>query len=191
MPVMPVILTTNRLLSWLAGFFCAYWAAGFIAEPLLFSAVISACVFVGGIMVAVRAVPDAFHIVRRDQLGPGELAVIAVALLSTGAVWSGAGNVLYAYNDRPPEWIGPLFSFGRAAMAMGFFVLFLSPETTRQGIKWPRWYILLTASILILVIGILIGIAVRPGGELTVGESTLPSRTAAFHTVAVSCTAAR
>lgn len=160
---MPVILSTNRLLTWAVGLFAAYWAIGFVSDHLWYSVVVSACLFVGGVMVAARAVPDAIQIIRRDALGPGELAVIALALLSVGAVWSGAGNMIYAYNGRPQSWIGPLLAFGRAMMAVGFFMFFLSPDATRQGVKWPRWYVLIGAGLVIAVISFLIGYTVSSG----------------------------
>lgn len=154
---MAIQLSTHRILSWGAGLFAAYWAFGFISDPLWYSVVVSACLFVGGIMVSARAVPDALAIARKDQVGPGELAVIALALIATGAVWSGAFAIAYAHYERPQEWIGPVSAFGRAMIAFGFFVLFLSPEATRQGIRWPRWYILLTAGIIIAVVAFLMG----------------------------------
>lgn len=158
---MPIQLSANRLLSWALGLFAAYWSCGFLSDSLWYSVVVSACLLVGGIMVSARAVPDAVAIVRKDEIGPGELAVIALALLATGAVWSGAFNMAYAYYDRPESWIGPLSSFGRSMMALGFFVFFLSPDATRQGVKWPRWYILLAASVVIAVVSFMIGYTVR------------------------------
>lgn len=160
---MPVILSTNRLLTWAVGLFAAYWAAGFVSDPLWFSVVVSACFFVGGLVVSVRAVPDAIGIIKRDALGPGELAVIAIALLSLGAVWTGAFNMFYYHYGRPVSWIGPISSFGRAMIGTGFFILFLSPDATRQGIRWPRWYMLLAAGMIIAVVSFLIGYTMSRG----------------------------
>ncbi|CAM5659346.1 hypothetical protein MAUB1S_11484 [Mycolicibacterium aubagnense] len=158
---MPVQLSTYRLLSWLIGLLATYWAVGVLVDSLWYSVVVSACLLVGGAMVAARAVPDAVSIIRRDDIGPGELAVIALALLSVGAVWSGAFNMIYAYHGRPMSWIGATSSFGRAMIAVGFFMFFLSPEATRQGVKWPRWYILLAAAIFIAAVAFIIGYTIR------------------------------
>lgn len=154
---MAIQLSTHRMVSWALGLFAAYWSFGFLSDPLWYSVVVSACLFVGGIMVSARAIPDALTVIKKDQVGPGELAVIALALIATGAVWSGAFAIAYAHYGRPVTWVGPISAFGRAMIALGFFVLFLSPEATRQGIKWPRWYILLTAGIIIAVIAFLMG----------------------------------
>lgn len=157
---MPIVLSANRLLAWSVGIIAAYWAIGFLVDGLWYSVVVSACLFVSGIMVAARAVPDAVRIIRDDQVGPGELAVIGLALLSTGAVWSGAANMIYAAYGRQHDWIGPTLSFGRAMMAFGFFIFFLSPETTRQGVKWPRWYILLSAVLIVGVVSFVAGVTI-------------------------------
>jgi len=162
---MPVHLSSHRLLSWVLGLTAAYWMIGLLSDHLWYSVVISACLFVGGVFVAARAVPDAVSIVKNDEIGPGELAVIALALMSAGAVWAGAFNVVYAYYGRPLSWIGPLSSFGRAMTAAGFFTVFLSPEATRQGVVWPRWYILLAAAAVIAVVSFLIGYTVSGGDE--------------------------
>lgn len=150
-------LTTHRLLSWALSLFVAYFAVGFLVDPLWYSVVISAFLLVGGVFVAARSVPEAIDLIRKDEVGPGELAVIALALISTGAVWSGAFNMIYAWYDRPEHWIGSVSSFGRAMIAVGFYVLFLSPDATDQGIRWPKWYLLLAAAIVIAVVSFLIG----------------------------------
>lgn len=173
---MPVILSTNRLLTWAAGIFASYWALGFILESLLFSTIVSATLFVSGFMVSVRAVPDAVQIIKRDQLGAGELAVIGLALIATGAVVSGLGNALYAYHGRPEAWIGPMLAFGRGMIATGFFVLFLSPDTTNEGVKWPRWYWLFSGAVVIFVIAFIIGYTFRPASELGVPLTGAMSR---------------
>lgn len=158
---MPFQLSTNRLLSWGMGLFCLYWVTGYTFESLWYSVLISACLLVGSIMVAGRAVPDAISIVKQDQIGPGELAVIALALLSIGGIWSGVFNITYSYYGRPHEWIGPVSSFGRAMIAVALFVLFLSPDATRQGIKWPHWYILLGAAVFIATLAFLLGYMIK------------------------------
>lgn len=154
---MALQLSANRLLSWAMGITAAYWSIGFLANPLWYSVVISACLFVGGVMVFARVVPEAISIVRKDEIGSGELSVIALALISTGAVWSGGFNILYAHCGRPEEWIGPISSAGRAMIAVGFFVLFLSPDTTRGRIAWPRWYVLLSFGIMIATVAFILG----------------------------------
>lgn len=161
MPVSP--LDTNRLLSWALGLFTAYFATGFLVDPLWYSVVISAFLLVGGVFVAARSVPEAVDLIRKDKVGSGELAVIALALISTGAVWSGAFNMIYAWYGRPEQWIGTISSFGRAMIAVGFYVLFLSPDATHQGVRWPRWYILLAAAAVIAVVSFLIGYTLRDG----------------------------
>lgn len=165
MPVKP--LDTNRLLSWALGLFVAYFAIGMLTDPLWYSVVISAFLLVGGVFVAARSVPEAIDLVRKDEVGPGELAVIALALISTGAVWSGAFNMVYTWYGRPESWIGPISSFGRALVAAGFIVLFLSPDATKQGIRWPRWYVLLAAACVIAVVSFLIGFTLNLGPDKT------------------------
>lgn len=154
---MPIQLSTNRLLSWILGIFTAYWVFGLLADPVWYSVVVSACLLVSGVMCAARAIPEAVVLIRRDQIGAGELAVLALALISSGAVWTGSFNILYSMYDRPESWIGPMSAFGRAMIASGFVVLFLSPEATRQGVRWPRWYIMLSAAVVIAVVAFLIG----------------------------------
>jgi hypothetical protein len=163
---MQVILSTNRLLVWGAALFAIYFAVGALVDGVWYSVVVSACLFVSGIMVAARAVPDAVQIVKNDQVGPGELAVIGLALLSVGAVWSGGGNMVYAAYGRPDGWIGSTLSLGRAMMALGFFTFFLSPEATSQGVRWPRWYVLLSAAIIVACVSFLAGLMFSSDHEL-------------------------
>jgi len=160
---MPTVLSSNRLLSWALFLFSAYWLFGFLSDHMWYSVVVSSCLFVGGIFVSARAIPEALGIIKKDEIGPGNLAVIALALMSAGAVWTGAFNILYSYWGRPLHWIGPISSFGRAMIAAGFFTVFLSPEATRDGVRWPRWYILLAAGAVIAVVSFLIGYTVSMG----------------------------
>jgi hypothetical protein len=143
------------------GLFIAYWAFGFLTEPLWFSVWISACLLVGGIVLATRTVPEAVSIIKRDDLGPGELSVIGLALIATGAVYSGIFNMAFSWFERPVSWIGPFSSFGRAMIVAGFFTLFLSPDATNQGIKWPRWYLLLFAGVVIAAVAFMIGYTIN------------------------------
>jgi hypothetical protein len=152
-----IALRSNQLLMWSVGLFVGYWAFGLLMPGVWFSAFISACLLVGGAILAATALPDAVAIIRRGEIGPGELAVIAIAVLATGSIYSGTFSIAWALSGNPIEWIGPVSAFGRAMMAGGFVLLFLSPDATRKGIRPPRWYVVLIGALLIALIAFLLG----------------------------------
>ncbi|HEV7415887.1 MAG TPA: hypothetical protein VGN98_07005, partial [Tianweitania sediminis] len=114
-----IALRSNQLLMWSVGIFVGYWAFGLLMPGVWFSAFISACLLVGGAVLAATSVPDAIAIIRRGDIGPGELAVIAIAVLSSGSIYSGTFSIAWALAGNPINWIGPFSAFGRAMMACG------------------------------------------------------------------------
>jgi hypothetical protein len=67
-----------------------------------------------------------------------------------GLAWSFAG--------RPESWIGPISSYGRAMTGVCMFLMFLSPEATRKGIKPPRLWVVVVAVILVALVAFLFGV---------------------------------
>ena len=152
----------NRLLMWIVGLNVGYWSFGAVAAiaeggGIWWSAFVSACLLVSGSLLASTVLPDAFRVARKGQVGSGEMAVIAIALMSGGLMWAGAFSIVYSYYGRPESWIGPLSSYGRAAVSVGMFLMFLAPAATRRGLRAPRWWAIVAGVVLIAIMGFVFG----------------------------------
>lgn len=162
----------NSLTVWVVSLLLIYWTSGFVVDyfngGLWWSAFISACLLVSGGLLASTVLPDAIRVVRKGRVGPGETAVIGIALISGGLMYSGLFSLLWTtYGQRSEAWIGPVSSFGRACGALGMVLLFLAPEATRRGIRPPRWWVMLIGIILVALIGFLFGLTFKTEFPMT------------------------
>lgn len=149
---------TNPLLMWSIGVIVGYWAFGLLLPGPWLSAVVSACLLVIGATVMGTSVQAAAKVIREGEVGPGELAVIGVFVLASGSFYSGGFGVLWSLANNPPSWTGTVYSsFGRAMMVVGFSLVFLSPDATREGIRAPRWYVLAIAIVTVAAIAFFLG----------------------------------
>lgn len=160
-----IFRTENQLMLWVIGLHVFYWSVGFCAYTfgggIWWSSVVSAFLLVSGGMLASTVLPDAWGVVRKGEVGAGETAVIGISLISGGLMWSGLFSLIWTSYGRPDTWIGPISSFGRACGALGMILLFLAPEATRQGIRPPKWWVILIGVALVALIGFLFGISFK------------------------------
>lgn len=111
--------------------------------------------------------PDSYYIVfhgDRSRMEPGaHLAVYGTACLAFGSIWIGCYTLLYYWYDQPETWRGSAWglSFGRMWIAAGFWLLWLSPSISKQGIKTPS--ILWSAAALVIALLAAYHIGVRVG----------------------------
>jgi hypothetical protein len=157
-------LKTNRLLLWLIGLHAAFFALGWFPDGIWLSAFCSGFLVISGSMLASTALPDAYTIVRRGEIGAGELAVLSIAGMAFGLTYSGVFGLAWSFAGRPDSWIGPISSYGRAMTGVCMFLMFLSPEATRKGIKPPRLWVVLLAVILVALVAFLFGVNFRDDG---------------------------
>ncbi len=164
-------MRAHRLFTFGAGLFCAYWGIGYLADPYWFSSVASGYLLIMSVLVGWRVVPEAIDIVRRDEIAPGEMAVIALALIAMGGVYTGLFNVLFyivqAYWGRPESWIGAPSSFGRALIGVGFLLFALAPDIHQNKVDLPRWYWLFGVALLGAGISFMTGYYMNSAPEYT------------------------
>lgn len=171
-----ISLKSNQLLLWFVGLNAAYWTFGWFPDGIWLSAFFSGFLVVSGSMLASTSVPEAFAIMKKGEIGAGELAVVSIAGISFGLTYTGIFGLLFYYAGRPDAWIGPFSSYGRAWVDACMFLLFLSPEATRQGIKRPQWWVVVLAVILIALMAFLFGLNFQADRSLvsTVDMTSIP-----------------
>ena len=134
-------IVSNRLLSGSLLALALYWAIGFVAPTPYLSSTSSLMLFLCGLMVFVRYAPTAFEVVVKGRRGdtPGShLAVYGMTFISAGSCYIGAFGLLWVGMGQPNDWLGTAYSgFGRAVMAAGFWMAFVSPDASTRDVKVP------------------------------------------------------
>jgi hypothetical protein len=139
-----VRLAKNRLSQGLMLALAGYVLLSLLVPPIWFSAFMGACLLVFGAVVFLSYAPDAWGIMRSadERISGAHLAVIGVAAIGLGFMYSGAFRIAWASAGQPREWIGTWFSnFASATQAAGLVLLAVSPEVSKEGIRPPKWYI--------------------------------------------------
>lgn len=150
---------TNKILIGFVALNAIYFSFGFFPDGVWLTGFVSACLVVAGSMLAAASLPDAIDIVKKGEIGPGELAVLAISTIALGLTYSGVFSVAWNFAGRPEAWIGPASSYGRAMASVGLFLLFLSPGATRAGIRPPRWWTIVLGILMIALLAFLFGIS--------------------------------
>lgn len=152
-------MTSNRLLVGAVAFVLGY--IGFALTPFwsgYVNAVISGILLVMGLLVIASWGRDAYQVIRSGVVEGPQLALLGVTIVAAGSVYSGAFGLAWAMAQEPTSWLGTPFSaFGRYTMSIGFGLLFLSPETSDDRIRAPRWWYLVGLMILVAVIAFTLG----------------------------------
>lgn len=172
-------LKSNPLLLWFVALNATYWSFGWFPDGIWLSAFISGFLVIAGSMLGSTAVPDAYAIIKRGELGAGELAILSIASIALGLTYSGVFGLAWSFAGRPDSWIGPISSYGRAMTGVGMFLMFLSPEATRTGIKPPRWWVVLLVIVLVALVAFLFGVNFSADGTSlsSFDTSSIPRKT--------------
>lgn len=155
-------LQGNPLVMWAIGLTVGYWSFGFLVDKVLangimWSAFVSACLLVFGSVLLVTIIKDFFIIMREGIIDDGRVATIGLSLISMGFVWSGLFGLAWNFYSRPDDWIGIWSSFGRSMSALGVLLVFYAPEAARDRIRPPNWWLILITIIFMLMVGVLFG----------------------------------
>lgn len=144
----------------------AYWALALVVPGLYMSNFGSIAIFSFGLITFAKYLPDTYDILAhgmRSKAEPGaHLAVVGTCLLAFGAIYIGAFNLLYQWLEKPDGWAGTAFSgFGRVCIAIGFCLMYLSPNFSKRGVNIPSaiWTMLAIAMALLAAyhVGVRVG----------------------------------
>ena len=152
-------IRANKILLGFVALNAAYFSFGFFPSGIWLTSFVSACLVVSGAMLAAASLPDAIDIAKKGEIGPGELAVVAIFTIALGLTYSGVFSVLWNFSGRPHSWIGPFSAYGRAMSGVGLLLMFLSPEATRQGIRPPKWWVMLIGILMVAFLAFVFGIS--------------------------------
>lgn len=113
-------------------------------------------------LIAFIWTPDAVRVVREGKIDPARAALIGVTMVGGGASWLGLHSIIYNALGRPEWMVGyPFYAFGQLVMAFGFFLLCVNPERRAPLFYTPRTWVLVLFSIMLVLIGFMIGFAVN------------------------------
>lgn len=165
------VLKSNPLLWAAIALVAFYWMASpFIPNPYL-SSLFSLLLIISAALTFMQYAWQAVKILvykdrSRDEYGRGKgshLAILGIFLFSFGSVFSGFYGLWWNFNGQPIEWIGSAASqFGRGCHVLGFCLMQVSPEITKEGFAFKaRWWIIATGSAILIAIGFYFGMQVK------------------------------
>jgi hypothetical protein len=141
-----------------------YWLLGAVTpNPYVFTGASLLVVLTSGVVLW-RYGPTAWDILWNQRRSPAEggggshYAIYGITLVALGAFYSGMFGLLWSWYETPQSWTGTATSgFGRALMAAGFVLNYISPDASRGVSKLPSLFWLATFSFVLIVIGFVVG----------------------------------
>jgi len=142
----------------------AFWLLGAVLPKPMLSSAASLLILLCGGFVLFRYAPAAYQILfegRRSER-PGEegshYAIYGITLLAAGAVYQGLFGLFWIYMEQPQEILGgALSSAGRAMMALGFWLMFISPAESGPKPRLPNTIWLVVLIFLAIVLAFFLG----------------------------------
>jgi hypothetical protein len=137
------VRTEDRGLLWIGLVIAGtYLAASCVLPGVYIVNLSSISIAAFGALTLWKYISDAYAIVvhgDRSRASPGaHLAVLGTALMAFGAVYIGAYSLLFYWLGQPENWRGTAWGgIGRMCIAGGFWLMYLSPDVSRQGVKLP------------------------------------------------------
>jgi hypothetical protein len=130
----------NRLLLNGLLLFAFYWlVAPLVPKPYVSSAMSLLSLSAGTLMFS-RYAEQTWQILwhrERSEAG-SHYAILGASLVSLGVVYSGIYSLLWIYFGQPDDWTASATSsFGRGLVAVGFFLMAISPDTDNVGAGYP------------------------------------------------------
>jgi hypothetical protein len=147
----------NRLLFSAIVLVVSYWLSSLIIPGQYVSSAMSGTLLVFGALAFIRYGREAYEVLfngLRSERGDGShMAVLGMALIAGGSVYVGGFGLLWVINERPDTWLGTASSsFGRAMMAVGFALMYLSPDIGRPNDRSPPylWFLIILTAVALL-----------------------------------------
>lgn len=154
----------NHLLWGSLALVALYWVLGAVApNPYVFTGASLLMVLTSGVVLW-RYGPTTWDILwnQRRSLatngGGSHYAIYGTTLVALGAFYSGMFGLLWSWYGTPDNWTGTAISgFGRALMAAGFVLNYISPDASKGVSKLPSLFWLATFSFVGIVIAFVAG----------------------------------
>lgn len=159
-----------------------YWILGMVTPDPYVASVASLVLILSGGLLVYRYSRATYAIVVEGDRGEdaadrgSHLAVYGAWLMAVGAFYSGMFALVWVFAGQPAEWTGTaVSSFGRALMAAGFVLMYLTPDAMRGPIRAPN-ALLLLVMFLVAVAGAFVA-----GANFRSPDTALVSRFVQFH----------
>lgn len=150
-------MTENKLLTSAVLLVAAYWLSGLIVPGPYISSAMSGALLVFGTLAFMRYGREAYDVLfngLRSERGDGShIAVLGMALIAGGSVYVGGFGLLWVVFDSPDGWLGTaVSSFGRAMIATGFALMYLSPDIGQPQGRTPPylWFLIVLTAVALL-----------------------------------------
>lgn len=174
------IVDNRLLLNSLLGVLL-YWLFGMLTPDPYTASVAALVLILASGLLAYRYSRAVYAVVIRGDRGDKEdrgshLAVYGAWLIAVGAFYTGVFTLIWLFANQPTSWTGTaVSSFGRALMASGFVLMYLTPDAMRGPIRAPN-ALLLLIMFLVAVAGAFVA-----GANFNGSDTTLVSRFVQFH----------
>lgn len=138
-------IAKNTLTGWAVAFIALYLIAGAVLPPIWFAVTVHGALLIGGISAWWKWGPTAVRLLLNrespDEIKGDVLSLLGIAALSTGSVYSGGFGIAWIAFGSPESWLNtPTSSFGRALMALGFYLLFKSAYVAKETLRPVNWW---------------------------------------------------
>ena len=155
------VLHNRLLIASLSTVFIYIMVGVFTPNPYMSSAM-SLLSLLAGAMMFIRYVEFAYKILilglRSEENSGSHYAVLGATLLSGGAIYGGMFGLIWVWFGQPQEWTGTaVSSFGRFMMAIGFWLMFISPDAADASSRLPSNFWRAVLTVLAIVIAFVAG----------------------------------
>lgn len=153
-------LFKNRLLLISLVLIAAYWTiAPLIERPAVRNTMSLLSLISGGLMFHRYAYMAYCVLILQDRNDKGaHYAVLGAAISSVGVIWAGLFSILWIYFKQPPEWTATATSsFGSGLIAVGFWLMTISPDSPKIGFGYPIGFARIVLAVFALVLAFVAG----------------------------------
>ncbi|MBB4000990.1 hypothetical protein [Aurantimonas endophytica] len=151
----------NRIIAGMLLSLALYWGTGLLAAGPWFGAMLAAVLFVSSTVLMIQLTPDFIAVAKEGKIGDDRLSLMGLYLIAFGGCYSGVFTMTWASFGNPSEWLNTPFSgFGRATITAGFWLLIVSPNSTPDRVRLPKWWVLVLAIIAMVAMAFALGIRV-------------------------------
>lgn len=153
-------LFKNRLLLISLGLLAFYWTvAPMIDRPYVRNTMSLLSLLAGVLMLNRYAYAAYCVLVLQDRNDKGaHYAILGASTASIGIIWSGIFSILWVYFGQPKEWTATATSsFGSGLIAIGFWLMTISPDTPRIGFGYPIGFGRVVLAVFALVLAFIAG----------------------------------
>lgn len=150
----------NKLLIHAILIFGTYWAVAFVSPNPYVSSAMSLLSLMAGFLMFGRYVSTSYDILingERSEVG-SHYAILGATTVAAGLIYSGMFSLMWIYFQQPPHWTGTaVSSFGRGMIALGLWLMAISPDSLSHGAKFPNGFWRATLVVMAIIIAFVAG----------------------------------